>query len=72
MSDDWLEKLMLLSRSHRPQLWLSYSFAASELEHWSNLATGHEVAAETGELKKATQQIVEAARILSSTRKSEG
>jgi hypothetical protein len=51
------------------RIWLSYSFAASELEHWSNLATGYELAAETGELKKAKQQIVEAARILSSTRK---
>jgi hypothetical protein len=51
------------------RIWLSYSFNASELEHWSNLATNYEVAAETGELEKAKQQIVQAARNLFSTAK---
>jgi hypothetical protein len=51
------------------RIWLSYSFSASELEHWSNLATNYEVAAETGELEKAKQQIVQAARNLFSTAK---
>lgn len=48
------------------RIWLSYSSDASELEHWSNLATNYEVAAETGEIEKAKQQIVQAAQNLRS------
>ena len=46
------------------RIWLSYSAEAPELQHWSNLATNYEVAAETGEAEKATQEIVRAARNL--------
>jgi len=46
------------------RIWLSYSSEAPELEHWSNLATNYEVAAEIGEIEKAKQQILQAARSL--------
>jgi len=48
-------------------IWLSYSFTAPELEHWSNLATNYECATETVGVEKANQLIVEAARILFSS-----
>jgi hypothetical protein len=46
------------------RIWLSYSSEASELEHWSNLTTHYEVAAEVGEIEKAKQEILQAARSL--------
>ena len=43
------------------RIWLSYSFEASGLEHWSSLATNYEAAAETGGIETAKQEIVQAA-----------
>jgi hypothetical protein len=45
-------------------IWLSYSPAAHQLEHWSHLATDYEVAVEAGGIEKIKQQIIEAARNL--------
>lgn len=43
---------------------LSYSPAAHELNHWSDLVIDYEVAAETGGIENAKQQIIQAARSL--------
>ncbi|MGB9466606.1 MAG: hypothetical protein WBR10_15975 [Candidatus Acidiferrum sp.] len=45
-------------------IWLSYSPAAHELEHWSDLAIDYEVAVETGGIEKVKQQVIQAARSL--------
>jgi hypothetical protein len=50
------------------RIWLLYSAEAPELQHWSNLAINYEVAAESGEVEKAKQEIVLAARNLRSAK----
>jgi hypothetical protein len=44
------------------RIWLSYSSEATELEHWSNLTTNYEMAAEIGEIEKAKQEILRTAK----------
>jgi hypothetical protein len=45
-------------------IWLLYGSAASELQDWSDLVIKCEVAAETGGVERAKQQIVQAAKLL--------